>query len=298
MNYTNRSFDRIAKEILSRIEEDLMRVGIFYRIFFRCKSELSLEKKLNLTLPDDTPKYDGENKFIRDLIGIRINLYFIDDLEILTSFIKEKYKKYFVEETIDQNTATEFKPTRVNLVFRLFSPYDKEFRELINNNLIDNTFELQIRTVFSEGWHEIEHDLRYKSKDDWNLYPNLSRNFNGLLASLETNEWSMVQMFDRLNYSHYKSNNLSAMIRTKFRLRMDDTIIEDKLLDTILNREEIKREFIKIERIQVIELLLKKQSIYLMSKLNNYIYFINYFFIKDKQINDLIPELLLRDFEK
>ena len=26
--------------------------------------------------------------------------------------------------------------------------------------LIDNTYEIQLRTVLSEGWHEVEHDLR------------------------------------------------------------------------------------------------------------------------------------------
>ncbi|MBK7959276.1 MAG: hypothetical protein IPK03_14995 [Bacteroidetes bacterium] len=34
---------------------------------------------------------------------------------------------------------------------------------MVNNSLVDSTFEVQLRTILSEGWHEIDHDLRYKS---------------------------------------------------------------------------------------------------------------------------------------
>lgn len=35
---------------------------------------------------------------------------------------------------------------------------------------IDDTFEIQIKTMFFEGWHEIEHDMRYKGEELWKNY--------------------------------------------------------------------------------------------------------------------------------
>lgn len=298
MNYTDRSLTRFAREISSLIEDPLIRVGIFYRIYFRCKTEKSLERKLNLTLPNGEMKYDGEIKYLRDLIGIRINVYFADDLELLTTFFRNKFKANFVEETIDQNTTTEFKPTRVNLIFRLLSPYDKEFTDLISDKRIDNTFELQLRTVFSEGWHEIEHDLRYKTPDDWAMYPELVRTFNGFLAGLETSEWSIIQLFERLSYSHYKSNSLSAMIRTKFRLRFEDSLLDSALSKIINDDDHLLRELFKIDRNGVIEKLLSYSGIYLLSKVSSFIFFVNHFFIKNTSLNKITPAILLEDFSK
>ena len=45
---------------------------------------------------------------------------------------------------------------------------------------IEPTFKIQIRTVFSEGWHEVEHDLRYKCKDDWEGCELYSHTLNGI----------------------------------------------------------------------------------------------------------------------
>jgi ppGpp synthetase/RelA/SpoT-type nucleotidyltranferase len=45
------------------------------------------------------------------------------------------------------------------------------FEEIKPNNpqydLVDNTFEIQFRTTLSEGWHEVDHLMRYKCKPDW-----------------------------------------------------------------------------------------------------------------------------------
>lgn len=71
-------------------------------------------------------------------------------------------------------------------------------------DLIDNTYEVQIRTILSEGWHEVEHDLRYKCKEEWNEFKEESRLLNGIYATLESSEWSMLTLFDRLSYSQYK----------------------------------------------------------------------------------------------
>ena len=162
---------------------------------------------------------------------------------------------------------------------------------------IDAVFELQLRTVFSEGWHEVEHDFRYKCSNDWLLYPDLSRTFNGILASLETHEWSTIQMFERLSYSHYKSGDISAMLRTKLRIRFTDFKLSKELQNIIESEEGVLKELFKLDRNNVVMFLLVNR-IGIPSNLENIVYLINYFFIKNDAISAITPDELTSDFIK
>jgi putative GTP pyrophosphokinase len=292
MKYRPNDIDRIAKLITQRVEEDFANSGIFYRIFFRCKSSGSLNEKLETKNLDGSLKYDGRNKFLRDIIGIRVNLYFVDDLEIVTEFIQSKYKSLFEEETIDENNTTEFKPTRINLIFKVPTEFLSEFRGVIKDQRIDSTFELQLRTVLSEGWHEVEHDLRYKCQSDWDPYPEMSRMFNGYLAALETQEWSMLQLFNQISYNHYKNDNLSALIRTKLRIRFTDDESTPRVASLIQDSDAFRREFFKLDRGRIIRLLLNGTHPFPLS-FDNIIYLINYCFIRDENILASTPEFIL-----
>ncbi|WP_374163836.1 hypothetical protein [Arcticibacter sp. MXS-1] len=277
MAYTNRDLDRLARNISELIEEEILRAGIFYRIFFRCKSDKSLTRKLKTTIGNSEDlKYDGKTKFLRDVIGIRVNLYFLDDLEILLNFLKTKYAGSLLEETVDVNTTTQFRPTRVNLIFKIPTSLLKEFRDIVKDERIDATYELQLRTVFSEGWHEVEHDFRYKCQDDWKDHSNISRNFNGILAALETHEWSMIKMFEELSYSHYKSKNYGAMVRARLRIGTEDYNLSPSLLDLIESEEGFTKELYKLERHILINFLLNT-AIVIPFTVDNILYLINFF---------------------
>ena len=87
---------------------------------------------------------------------------------------------------------------------------------------IDDTFEIQIKTMFFEGWHEIEHDMRYKGEELWKNYKGFSRYFNSILATLELCDKSMVTLFEDLGHSLYKSGRWSDMIKSHFRLKLGE----------------------------------------------------------------------------
>ena len=199
----------ITNEIIDKITNALDNLGIMYRVFFRIKENCSLEKKLGNNL-----NY-GKTKKLQDYIGIRIVLYFHDDIKTVRNIVSSLYEESSEDTSIDEFSKEEFKAVRYNIIYKLKQSLliDKDREK------IDDTFELQIRTIFSEGWHEVEHDLRYKCKTDWESYDYESRLLNGVYASLETNEWTMLQIFDNLSYKHYKNREWVAMIKQKFRLR-------------------------------------------------------------------------------
>jgi putative GTP pyrophosphokinase len=297
MTYQSSDFQRIIRELQAILEEDINKTGIFYRTYFRIKSSKSLSKKLEGKNDNGSPKYDGQTKLIRDLLGIRINLYFVDDLEILIDYFKTRFENSFLEEAVDVNTDTEFKPTRVNLIFRLPEEIIKEYKDIQKDERIDTTFELQLRTIFSEGWHEVEHDFRYKCLDDWKSYSSLSRTFNGILAALETHEWSIIKMFEELSYRHFKTGNLSAMIRMQLRVRTDTIDLSEELEQLIRKETNFMKALYKLERNKIVNFLLtKKLSIPL--SVDNLVYLINFFFIKNRKIVLQTPGLLLSQFKE
>lgn len=288
MNYSSRSLERIAKNTAQKIEDELDRVGIFHRTFFRCKAESSVQSKF------DKKKYDGTQSFLRDIIGIRTNLYFADDIEIIYPYFKNYFE--FVEETRDVNFETEFKPTRLNLVFRTIHEYQKEFKEIIHDNRIDNSFEFQIRTVLSEGWHEVDHDMRYKYKSDWDEQKDLSRMFNGVLAGLEASDWTIIQIFENLSFRHYKNNQIESMIRSKFRIRIIPGELDQQIRNILTTDENSTKSLFKINRNEFISKFLESNVIMPVT-INNLIFLLNFLYVKNKKLNSLTPSQLKREFE-
>jgi len=137
------NFDVEAKSIAKKIEDSLSGAGIFFRIFFRGKSESSLAAKI-----ENNPGKYGDGKKIQDLIGIRVCLYFSDDVELAKQLICGVFEYDKDSSTIDKPEKTEFGPTRFNLIYRM-PP------EMINSigdgeylaKYVDYTFEVQLRTI-------------------------------------------------------------------------------------------------------------------------------------------------------
>ncbi len=103
--------------------------------------------------------------------------------------------------------------------------------------------------------------MRYKSllSDDqfWKGSEELSRMLNCILANLELSDWSLVQLFEQLSYNHYKMGNWELMLKSKFRIKMDDT---EKLHPDIIaifnENKKIAKQFYKCSRRKLIRSLL------------------------------------------
>lgn len=276
----------IRKKLHENIERYLSEAGLLFRVFSRVKSAESLSLKIER----GDGKY-GENKKIQDLFGVRVVLYFPDDVDIAQEVIKNRYEYRDESSTIDVPTKELFNATRYNLIFKLPEHQSEQSMTLENNDLIDNTFEVQIRTVLSEGWHEVEHDLRYKCKDDWVGHDDLYRALNGILATLETSEWSMLKLFEELSFRHYKKKEWAQMLRSTFRLRAGNELSENinKILDDDNN---IGKELFKVDRNKFTRKVLSN-GMDLPINLDNLVYICNYFFIKSVKITEITPMPIL-----
>lgn len=277
------------KDIVKNITDTLNRIGIMYRIFSRSKGTRSLTKKIH-----SKSKYlEGKAK-IQDLIGIRIVLYFPDDIQLVHRAMSATYVERRKDASIDDLDDNTFKPVRYNLVYELpnESLYDLN---LENSHCVDDTFELQIRTVLSEGWHEVEHDLRFKFQDDWRQSSTESRKLNGVYASLETNEWTMIRILEEVAYKHYKQKNWEAMLRQKLRLRIQDFELGEEVNQLFNSDIELAKKFFRVDREELISEMYNKEFSYPLT-IKNLVWFANTVFVRDETILGGTPEEFVEEF--
>lgn len=246
----------VLREIVGNLQDELSQSGIMYRIFSRVKTTSSIKMKMEKKLE----KYKRDNKKLQDMLALRITLYFTDDVEIVHTYLKSRPN--YIDESVDERDTETFKPVRLNLVMRVpgtLSPHmQTAVSETDYSDLIDDTYEIQIRTILSEGWHEVEHDLRYKYKDDWVDFLEESRLLNGILASLENDEWAMISLFDRLAYAHYKRNEWDSMLRNKMRIHFASAKLSDDVKSFLTEHIEVAKQLFRANRAVMLGKVLEK----------------------------------------
>lgn len=121
----------------NEIESELQMCGIMCRVFSRKKSKESILMKMDNKAES---KYLPKNEKMQDLIGIRIVLYFRDDIDICINILKALFRVVGYE--YDRYDVATFKPQRINYVFEIPQELDHIATEQQNKCLLDNTFEV------------------------------------------------------------------------------------------------------------------------------------------------------------
>ena len=252
--------NKVLRDIVTDLESVLNKCGIMYHVFYRTKSILSIKNKLE----KKAEEYRRKNKKMQDLLALRITLYFTDDVEIVHNYLRSQSN--FDSESVDEAEVDKFCPKRLNLVMRVPDKLQQDMnaarKESDYEDLIDDTYEVQIRTILSEGWHEVEHDLRYKCKEEWDEFKEESRLLNGIYATLESSEWSMLTLFDRLSYSQYKNKAWSSMLRNKMRVRFADKGLSEDLCNYLLDNNDTAKLLYRANRTKILKLVMDKNFSY------------------------------------
>ena len=109
--------DIVKDDLLSIIEEKLKKAGFYYRVAYRVKAPDSMLDKLILK-DYRRPGTENQDKKMQDLIGIRIILYYADDVEIVKSFLDTIFSMPGVWNTTEANEY-EFRAMKINGIFKL-----------------------------------------------------------------------------------------------------------------------------------------------------------------------------------
>lgn len=253
--------NNVKMSLLNTLVTKLNNAGIYFNSTSRIKSESSLLHKL------ETGKYsmqEGGRK-IQDIIGIRINLFYLEDMDICEKILEETFLLDNWSKT--KNEENKFEAQKCNGVFRIPSKYLRNIPASVWNKPFDQTFEVQLRTVLFEGWHEIEHEMRYKYKlgsdsretDLWTGHEDLSRVMNSIIANLELCDWSIMQIFNSIHDSQYKEKNWENAIRSKYRLRITQDPLKPELREYLDNNPDIVSQFHDVSKRELVEILLNKK---------------------------------------
>lgn len=283
----------IKNNIEADIRKQLDRIGILYRLHSRIKTIDSILEK------DTRNKYSSSDKLMQDVIGFRIVTYFEDDVRL----VADHFCNFFVQDNFqyDEPKDNEFKPLRKNLVCRLQGSNLKDFDTVVahseeNLSILDSTFEIQFRTTLSEGWHEVEHNMRYKCKDGWKSLQKESRTLNGIYATLETSDYTLQNLFEDIAYKQYKMKDYQGMIRNKFRLRFILNDMSGELNDILLRNENIAKEILKIDRKDLLGKLINSKLRFPIT-FNNICFFCNFLYLRHEEITNIAPGILTDDFK-
>lgn len=253
--------NNVKMSLLNTLVTKLNNAGIYFNSTSRIKSESSLLHKL------ETGKYsmqEGGRK-IQDIIGIRINLFYLEDMDICEKILEETFLLDNWSKT--KNEENKIEAQKCNGVFRIPSKYLRNIPASVWNKPFDQTFEVQLRTVLFEGWHEIEHEMRYKYKlgsdsketDLWTGHEDLSRVMNSIIANLELCDWSIMQIFNSIHDSQYKEKNWENAIRSKYRLRITQDPLKPELREYLDNNPDIVAQFHTVSKRELVEILLNKK---------------------------------------
>lgn len=284
--------DRLYTEIINNPEKNIEKIickkldkcGIMYRSFSRTKEKESVKKKIEKKR--DIYLHDG--KKMQDLVGIRIVLYFRDDVDICINILENLFTVDNFE--YDKPDIETFKPQRINYVFKTPTNIMEIPDNISSDCLIDNTFEVQIRTIFSEGWHEVEHDIRYKFLNEWNTVPDLSRELNGILAVLEICDHNIMSICEQLAYKKYKEKDWDSMIRNKFRLRFTHQQLDAKLSQILSENPKLAKNILRFERAKLIYYFAENTT---PRNCNNVVYIINEIKLHNESIAKMTPEVIV-----
>lgn len=169
------NYDRARENIKEALEEYLKEKNIsFVTIESRIKDFESFYEKIS------RKKYKNPFEQNEDFCGIRIILYFQDDIEKVNKIIEENFIIEELENKSNKLEDNEFGYRSNHLIIRVKDSWcvTPNYKGLENIKI-----ELQIRTVLMHTWAAIEHKLGYKSNQE--LPKNLKRKLYLMSAQLE-----------------------------------------------------------------------------------------------------------------
>lgn len=167
---------KAAEEAKKQVEEALAGQSLnIHLIEARAKSPDSVAEKV------ERQKYGRPSQRFDDLIGVRIITLFDHSVSDVAKRLSSRFN---VDDNRSSNKTAELILKQVgyrshHLVVKTRNPGRAPVGDVLRSTFI----EIQIRSVISHAWAEIEHSLRYKIGEG--IPPELARRFDALAGTLE-----------------------------------------------------------------------------------------------------------------
>ena len=131
---------------------------VYEHLIYRVKSDESMREKLRKKgLPETA---ESALKGVHDAIGIRVITGYVDDIYVMTKFLKSMSSCRVVEEKdyIRNSKPNGYRSYHMILEFTV--PYE----DVTGASPGHYYAECQIRTIAMDSWASLEHELKYKQE--------------------------------------------------------------------------------------------------------------------------------------
>jgi ppGpp synthetase/RelA/SpoT-type nucleotidyltranferase len=155
-------FEGFTKKLKTLLEDLIGKEGIEYHLVeARTKSYESFREKI--TRPDKN--YNEPLKEITDLAGLRVSVYYLDDVKRVAKLVEEEF---VIDWPNSVDKGTQLKPNEFGYRSLHYVVSLSETRRRLAEweDFKDLKAEIQIRTVLQHAWAAIDHALRYKKESD------------------------------------------------------------------------------------------------------------------------------------
>lgn len=179
----------LARKLADQLLSNVAGIPRIDRVAVRAKSPLRFLSKARKLNAAGKLKYEHPFDQIQDLIGARVIVFYLDDVEAVSVAIDKYYRRVELRDLIPESPS-EF--GYVGKHYILAFPEDL-FEDDADRSRTPDFFELQIKTLFQHAWSEAEHDLGYKPEEP--LTPLQRRQ----IAFTAAQAWGADQIFQTLH---------------------------------------------------------------------------------------------------
>ena len=208
----------------------------------RVKDPKRLLQKLVRKTPDRREKYGENYNFniqnykdeITDIMGIRVIHLFKEDWEEIHQFITEKWEVIEIVANIREgDNVAPFEEKSIPVRSRISGYRSVHYLIKYGTKYDSSIIEIQVRTIFEEGYGEIDHQLRYSH--DYDIPEVLAQNLM-LLNRIAGTSDDMASLINKLNQSF-------SEIETKYnkKLKYKNDMLRD-LRKKIYENDSLKKE--------------------------------------------------------
>ncbi len=133
--------------------------------------------------------YDNPFETITDIIGIRIVVPFLEDINTVYRVLEQHYSILEFDQKSRELSVKEFGYDSLHLLIRI----PDELQNSFNPGLA--SCEIQLRTILQDAWAEVEHELVYKTSFD-KVEDSIRRKLTALNATLSLADITFQEIRD------------------------------------------------------------------------------------------------------
>jgi len=158
---------------------------------FSIKKRVKSIESLNAKKQESANKGLIQNQKIKDLLGLRFVVPFLEDVERIIDVIKESFTAVDIERKSETLSYREFAYDSVHIEISLENP------TIELPDFCCQSCEIQIRTILQDAWAEIEHEVVYKSSIEFPDNQAIRKKLAALNASLALSDMIFQEIRDK-----------------------------------------------------------------------------------------------------